>query len=234
MKDHGDLLGIDRPPARGLFVTGTDTGVGKTTVTAALAQRCAQEKWRVAALKPIVSGIEKAGYWSDVEILREASLPPRSFAETCLYAFDPPLAPHWAAAQARVTVDRCKTQQFITQHSVGMDVVIVEGAGGFLVPLGADWSFADLAMDLQFPVLLVVGLRLGAINHALLSIEAIRARGLELAGWVANHLQSDVAAGTLETLLERMPAPCLGEIPFEPNTLATVKQRYLSLPACLY
>lgn len=213
-------------------MTGTDTGVGKTAVTAALAQRCAREMGRVAALKPVVSGVEADGQWSDVEILRAASTPARSFAETCLYALDPPIAPHWAALQAGLTLDRHKIQQFIKQQSAGMKVVLVEGAGGFLVPLGDNWGFADLALDLQFPVLLVVGLRLGAINHALLSAEAILARDLPMAGWVANQVQADLAPGTLETLRRLMPIPCLGEIPFQIEASSIAMSQYLSLPGC--
>ncbi|MBE7566136.1 dethiobiotin synthase [Acidithiobacillus thiooxidans] len=226
---------LENPPAqplRSLFVTGTDTGVGKTAVTAALAQRCAREMGRVAALKPVVSGVEANGQWSDVEILRTASTPSRSFEQTCLYALDPPIAPHWAAAQAGLTLDRHKIQRFIEQQSADMDAVLVEGAGGFLVPLGDNWSFADLALGLQFPVLLVVGLRLGAINHALLSAEAILARALPMAGWVASHLQPDLAPGTLETLQRLMPSPCLGEIPFQAEASSVCRSQYLSLPAC--
>ncbi len=220
--------------ARGLFITGTDTGVGKTAVTAALARLCAGHGMRVAALKPIVSGVEADGTWEDVEILRAASQPSRSIAETNLYAFAPPLAPHWAAQQAGVTVDRGRVVAFVRAQSVAMDCVLVEGAGGFLVPLGADWGFAELAEDLHFPVLLVVGLRLGAINHALLSVEAIRARGLLFAGWVANTLNPAVAEGTLETLQQRLPAPCLGMLPYTPLWSAAVLSPYLSLPECLY
>ncbi|PKY11957.1 dethiobiotin synthase [Acidithiobacillus marinus] len=219
---------------RGLFITGTDTGVGKTAVTAALAQRCRKEMPRVAALKPIVSGMEASGQWTDVEILRAASTPPRSFAETCLYALDPPIAPHWAAAQAGLVLNRSQIHQFIQSQSASMDAVLVEGAGGFLVPLGEDWGFADLARDLQFPVLLVVGLRLGAINHALLSVEAIIARGLPMAGWVANHLQTDLAPGTLETLQRLMPIPCLGEIPFQAAASSAWRSQFLSLPTEWY
>lgn len=218
------------PQRRGLFITGTDTGVGKTAVTAALAQRCLQIMARVAALKPIVSGSEASGQWTDVEILRGASTPPRSFAETCLYALDPPIAPHWAAAQSGLVLNRQHIQHFIMTQAVGMDAVLVEGAGGFLVPLGEDWGFADLALDLQFPVLLVVGLRLGAINHALLSVEAILARGLPMAGWVANHLHPDLAPGTLETLQRLMPIPCLGEIPFQVEASSTWRSQFLTLP----
>lgn len=218
------------PQRRGLFITGTDTGVGKTAVTAALAQRCLQIMARVAALKPIVSGSEASGQWTDVEILRGASTPPRSFAETCLYALDPPIAPHWAAAQSGLVLNRQQIQQFIMTQAVGMDAVLVEGAGGFLVPLGEDWGFADLALDLQFPVLLVVGLRLGAINHALLTVEAILARGLPMAGWVANHLHPDLAPGTLETLQRLMPIPCLGEIPFQVEASSTWRSQFLTLP----
>ena len=221
-------------PLRGLLVTGTDTGVGKTAVTAALAHKCAQHGMLVAALKPIVSGVEAGGTWEDVEILRAASQPPRSVAETGLYAFDPPVAPHWAAHQAGVTVERGRVAAFVRMQSAAMDCVLVEGAGGFLTPLGDDWGVAELARDLHFPVLLVVGLRLGAINHTLLSVEAIRARGLRLAGWVANTLNPAVAVGTLETLQGRLAAPCLGVLPYRPHWSPAILSPCLSLPDVLY
>jgi dethiobiotin synthetase len=187
----------------------------------------------VAALKPIVSGVEADGTWEDVEILRAASQPPRSVAETGLYAFEPPVAPHWAARQAGVTVERERVAAFVRMQSAAMDCVLVEGAGGFLSPLGDDWGVAELAGDLQFPVLLVVGLRLGAINHTLLSVEAIRARGLRLAGWVANTLNPAVAVGTLETLQGRLAAPCLGVLPYMPHWSPAILSPCLSLPDVL-
>ena len=221
-------------PARGIFITGTDTGVGKTAVTAALARLCASHGMRVAALKPVVSGAETDGTWEDVEILRAANQPPRSIAETNLYAFDPPLAPHWAAQQAGVTMDRGRVAAFVRAQCEAVDHLLVEGAGGFLAPLGEGWGLAELAEDLRFPVLLVVGLRLGAINHALLSVEAIRARGLPFAGWVANTPNPVVAEGTLETLRQRLPAPCLGVLPHIPLWSAAILSPYLSLPETGY
>ena len=220
--------------SRGLFITGTDTGVGKTVVTAALVQGYARHGLRAAALKPIVSGVEADGTWADVEILRTASQPPRSIAETNLYAFDPPLAPHWAARRAGVTVDRGRVAAFVRAQCEAVDHLLVEGAGGFLAPLGDGWGLAELAEDLCFPVLLVVGLRLGAINHALLSLEAIRARGLPFAGWVANTPNPGVAEGTLETLRQRLPAPCLGVLPHIPLWSVAILSPYLSLPETRY
>ncbi len=223
-----------RIQTRGIWITGTDTGVGKTAVTAALARLCAGRGMRVAALKPIVSGVEADGTWADVEILRAASQPPRSIAETNLYAFDPPLAPHWAARRAGVAVDRGRVAAFVRAQCEAVDHLLVEGAGGFLAPLGDGWGLAELAEDLRFPVLLVVGLRLGAINHALLSVEAIRARGLSFAGWVANTPNPVVAEGTLETLRQRLPAPCLGVLPHIPLWSAAILSPYLSLPETGY
>ncbi|MHB1707042.1 MAG: dethiobiotin synthase, partial [Acidithiobacillus sp.] len=152
---------------KGFFVTGTDTGVGKTVVSAALVHAYAARGERVAGLKPVVSGAVD-GVWEDVEILRQASVPPRSREECNLYAFPAAIAPHWAAQQVGQRIDLDAILRFLEEQAAGVDRVIVEGTGGFLVPLGDGRSFADLALGLRLPVVLVVDLRLGAINHALL------------------------------------------------------------------
>lgn len=215
---------------KGVFVTGTDTGVGKTLVSTALVLAYAKRGERVAGLKPVVSGRLDSGFYEDVEALRQASVPSRSMDECTLYAFPPAIAPHFAAAQAGRTIDPAALLRFVHTASRGVERVVVEGAGGFLVPLTADSSFADFAYALGLPVVLVVGLRLGAINHALLTCEAIRARGLTLAGWVGSQLAPDVAAGTLEGLQAHVPAPCLGIVPHHVPVDPRFAQRFLTIP----
>lgn len=214
----------------GVFVTGTDTGVGKTLVSTALVLGYAQRGERVAGLKPIVSGMVEGGIYEDVEALRRASVPPRAIDECTLYAFRPAIAPHFAAAQAGRRVDLAAVVRFVQGASRGVDRIVVEGAGGFLVPLTATDGFADLARALNFPVVLVVGLRLGAINHALLTYEAIIARGLVLAGWVGTMLMPDLSAGTLEGLRDHLPAPCLGIVPYHTPVDPKFACRHITMP----
>jgi len=215
---------------KGIFVTGTDTGVGKTLVSTALVLAYARRGERVAGLKPVVSGAVN-GVWDDVEAMRHASVPPRSVEDCALYTFPPAIAPHWAARQEGRSIDVGAIARFVRQQAKTVDRVIVEGAGGFLVPLTARQGFADLAQDLQLPIVLVVGLRLGAINHALLSYEAIVTRGLVLQAWVGSALSPDVAPGTLEGLQEYLPAPCLGVIPYHSPVDPVFAIRYLKIPA---
>ena len=198
---------------QGLFVTGTDTGVGKTLISTALVRAYARSGLHVAGLKPVVSGVV-GGRWEDVEALRRASVPPRAERACCLHAFHEAIAPHWAAQQAGCEMDVEGIADFVRAQARSVDAVVVEGAGGFLVPLNARHGFADLAQALGLPVVLVVGLRLGAINHALLTEEAILRRGLTVRGWVGNHLAAEVAPGTLEGVRERMASPCLGVVPY--------------------
>ncbi|AWP24014.1 dethiobiotin synthase [Acidiferrobacter sp. SPIII_3] len=214
----------------GVFVTGTDTGVGKTLVSTALVLGYAERGERVAGLKPIVSGMVEGGVYEDVEALRRASVPARAVEECTLYAFRPAIAPHFAAAQAGRTVDLAAVVRFVQGAWREVDRVVVEGAGGFLVPLTATDGFADLARALNLPVVLVVGLRLGAINHALLTYEAIIARGLVLAGWVGTMLAPEVAAGTLEGLRDYLPAPCLGIVPYHAPVDPEFARRHITIP----
>ncbi|HUW98260.1 MAG TPA: dethiobiotin synthase [Acidiferrobacter sp.] len=214
---------------KGLFVTGTDTGVGKTLVSTALVLAYAQQGKRVAGLKPVVSGVT-GGVWEDVEALRCASVPPRSVEDCALYTFQSAVAPRWAAREEGRTIDMEAIVRFVRQQAKTVNRVVVEGAGGFLVPLTDRQSFADLAQELQLPIVLVVALRLGAINHALLSYEAISARGLILAGWVGSNLSPDGAPGTLEGLQEALPAPCLGVVPYHSPVDPILALRYLKIP----
>lgn len=214
---------------RGLLVTGTDTGVGKTLVSTALVLGYGRRGERVAGLKPIVSGAVD-GVWEDVESLRLASSPQRAVEECTLYSFRAAIAPHWAAREEDRAIDVEAAVGFVREQAKSVDRVVVEGAGGFLVPLNARAGFAELAQSLRLPVLLVVGLRLGAINHARLTCEAIAARGLVLQGWVGSALGPEVAAGTIEGLSEYLPVPCLGLIPYHMPLDPAFALQHLSLP----
>lgn len=204
---------------RGYFVTGTDTGVGKTLVSAALLRYFVQRGFRAVGMKPVAAGCEwrdGVAYWDDVEQLRAAGNVDAAQVLVNPYRFEPAIAPHVAAAQAGVTIqlDVIATACIALQGQ--SDIVIVEGAGGFRVPLNDHQDMADLASQLSLPVILVVGMRLGCINHALLSAEAIHHSGLPLAGWVANRIDPALEQfdAILETLQQRLNTPLLGVVPW--------------------
>ncbi|MDM0037510.1 dethiobiotin synthase [Variovorax sp. J22G21] len=209
-------------PMRGCFVTGTDTEVGKTRVSAALLHWLGERGLRCAGYKPVAAGTESIdgeAVNEDVRALRDAGSVALTNAEVGPCQFEAACAPHIAAALEGRTIERAVLLQGARTLAVQVDQLVVEGVGGFCVPLAPDFDSADFAVDLGLPVLLVVGLRLGCINHALLSAEAIRARGLRLAGWVANTvdaamLQRDENLATLRHELgRRHQAPCLGVVP---------------------
>jgi dethiobiotin synthetase len=199
------------------FVTGTDTGVGKTLVSAALLHALAQRHARVVGMKPVAAGAEQhGGEWAndDVLALRAAStvaVPPELDNPVLL---PDPLSPHIAAQRAGVRIDIAeivRRYHALAQHA---DAVVVEGAGGFHVPLSDTETGADLAQALALPVVLVVGLRLGCLSHAALTAEAIRARGLTLAGWVANRIDPAMQSvdENIAWLQCRLAAPLLVDI----------------------
>jgi dethiobiotin synthetase len=201
--------------ARGYFVTGTDTGVGKTLVSAALLQLYAEQGLRAVGMKPVAAGCEAGRLNEDVELLRAASnveAPPELINP---YGFQPAIAPHIAAQQADRRIEIPHVIDCYDQLARDADILIVEGAGGFLAPLNETETLADLAARLQLSIILVVGMRLGCLNHALLTVEAIQSRGLELAGWVANRIdpRMNCFEDNLATLSRRIPAPLLGLIP---------------------
>ena len=207
--------------ALSLFVTGTDTGVGKTRVSVALLHALSAHHARVVGMKPVAAGIETInGVLSheDVVALRAAStcaVPPELDNPVLL---PDPVSPHIAAARAGVKIDIAHLVACHRALETLADAVVVEGAGGFLVPLSDLETGADLAQALALPVVLVVGLRLGCLNHALLTAEAIRARGLTLAGWVANHVDPAMLAqqDNLAFLQQKIQAPLLATIPYQP------------------
>lgn len=210
---------LPRPNGHGYFVTGTDTGVGKTVVACALLTAYAARGLRAVGMKPVASGAEPAAHGlihDDVERLSAASSRAAPREHVNPYCFQPLIAPHIAAAQAGVTIDFGRIEQSYRALAALADVVIVEGAGGFCVPLGPATDTAQLAARLALPVILVVGMRLGCLNHALLTAEAIAARGLRLAGWIANHIDPRMAAAdeNVSALEERIAAPLLARIAF--------------------
>ena len=197
------------------FLTGTDTEIGKTFITCALLLRARHLGLKAAGIKPVAAGTDAAGRNDDVERIRTAgnvALPTDVINPD---RFAPAIAPHLAAAEAGVAIDFARIAAACASARRRADLVIVEGVGGFCVPLGVDRDSSDLAVALALPVILVVGLRLGCLNHALLTAEAIAARGLTLAGWVANRIDPDMARpeDNIAALRERLDAPLLGRVP---------------------
>lgn len=197
------------------FITGTDTNVGKTYIASALLKHFSTNGLSTVGMKPIASGCElnNAGELinEDVIALMESGTVDASLNVVNPYRFVPAIAPHIAAAQAGITIEVAAIQDAYHQLSTVADVVIVEGAGGFIVPINSNQTLADVAQALALPIILVVGMRLGCINHALLTVAAIEARGLKLAGWVANEIQPEMPMfeENLGSLQQRIQAPCL-------------------------
>jgi dethiobiotin synthetase len=200
------------------FIIGTDTNVGKTYVASALVRHFVQAGFKTVGMKPIASGCELNPQDElindDVLALSTAGNVDASLDLINPYRFAPAIAPHIAAKQAGIEMrlDVCTTAyQQLTSLA---EVVIVEGAGGFLVPINQQQTLADLAVKLDLPLILVVGMRLGCINHALLTVEAIQARGLKLTGWVANEIEPNINLfnENLASLQQRIPAPCLSVV----------------------
>jgi len=206
---------------QGYFVTGTDTGVGKTLVACGLLRAFAAGGSRSVGMKPVASGAVTRGeslVHDDVEQLVAAGnvAAPRELVNP--YRFAAPIAPHLAAVDAGMRIDPDRIERCFRALARMADVIIVEGVGGFRVPLGPGADTAQLAARLALPVVLVVGMRLGCLNHALLTAEAVAARGLALVGWVANHVDAHMRAAdenvrALETLIA---APLLARIAFDP------------------
>jgi dethiobiotin synthetase len=208
-----------QPPAasrQGFFVTGTDTGVGKTLVACALLHAFAARGYTAVGMKPVATGLV-AGTTGDVERLVAAANVAAQREEVNPYGFAPPIAPHIAARQAGVRIELERIEHAFHALVARAQVVVVEGIGGFRVPLGDGNDAAQLAARLGLPVVLVVGMRLGCLNHALLTSDAIASRGLKLAGWVANHIdpQMAAAADNVQALKQRISAPLLARIEFE-------------------
>lgn len=197
------------------FVTGTDTGVGKTLVSCALLRGFAAQGKLVSGFKPVAAGCDEQDHNEDALALRAASTLQLGYGQVNPYCFPRAIAPHLAARHVGVRIEMQRILISYEELAGQADEVIVEGAGGFLVPLNEDLTFADLARELDIPVILVVGMRLGCINHALLTMAAIEDHQLECAGWVANVLDDTMPAlqENIETLRARIAAPLLGIVP---------------------
>lgn len=203
------------------FITGTDTGAGKTLAASALIAALRAQGRRVAGMKPIASGcVATADGWrnDDALALAAASGLELPYALINPYSFPAPVAPHLAAEDAGVEIDFNRIGQALAALRAQADAVVVEGVGGWRVPLGQAGDVADLARYLALPVVLVVGLRLGCLNHALLTAADIARTGARLVGWVGSAVQPDfeLAGRNIETLRRRLPAPCLGVLPHAP------------------
>jgi dethiobiotin synthetase len=215
---------VAAPP---LFVTGTDTGIGKTLVTSAIAAAFATRGLRVAVAKPAETGCRHEGndlVPADALALAAAAGDRSPLAAICPHRFADPLAPALAAERSGATIDVGALVAHLGARAAAADVLLIEGAGGLLVPLTRAASFADLIAALGARVLVVVGSRLGAINHALLTLAMLAARDLPIAGYVVNHLAvDDLAVATNDALLRSLtPVPCLGTLPFLPGAAALV------------
>lgn len=216
------------------FVTGTDTDAGKTTISTGLLAAARQQGLSTLACKPVASGSQQTadGLRNPDALQLDSQCSIRlPYTDINPYAFEPPIAPHLAAIAAGIRLDCAALQtdvRRVLDHAAGL--TLIEGAGGWRVPLNTQESLADLAMALQLPVILVVGMKLGCINHALLSAEAILRDGLPLVGWIANAVDPHMAcqADNLETLRQWMPAPCLTEVPYLDDTTAAALIPYLA------
>lgn len=204
--------------AKGFFVTGTDTAVGKTVVTAALARGLVAHGLRVGVMKPVASGSERtaAGLRNDDALaLLAASNVEAPYERVNPYCFEPAISPHIAAEEAQVTVDLARIRRDFETLADSADLMLVEGAGGWLAPVGPRTSIREVALALELPVIVVVGLRLGCINHALLTKLAVESHGARFAGWVANTIDPAMARAkeNLESLARLLGEPPLAVVP---------------------
>ncbi|HVI58025.1 MAG TPA: dethiobiotin synthase [Luteimonas sp.] len=213
----------------GVYVTGTDTDAGKTVASAALLHALRARGLRAVGMKPLASGCAHTAHgWrnDDALALQAASAPRPAYDDVNPFALPLPLAPEFAAREAGITVELAPILAAHARLAAQADFVLVEGVGGWLAPLTATLDQSGLARALELPVVLVVGLRLGCLNHARLSARAIAADGASLAGWIASEVDPAMAHrdDNFEALRERLPAPCLGRLrhaaPPDPATLA--------------
>jgi dethiobiotin synthetase len=224
---------IDPGPA--YFVVGTDTGVGKTHASCALLHALARRHARVVGMKPVAAGgVDTAeGFASEDSLAHRAASTIKVPAELdCPVLLPEPLSPHLAAAHAGVAIELPRIVAAYAQLRMQADAIVVEGAGGFLVPLSETLTGADLAVALGLPVVLVVGLRLGCLSHALLTAEAIRARGLQLAGWIVNRIDPGMLYPdeNLAYLRTHLDAPLWADLPHDPQADARAAADRFALP----
>jgi dethiobiotin synthetase len=209
----------------GFFITGTDTEVGKTLVSGAVILKMREQGINTLGFKPVVAGTYQDHDGKilneDLETLRIASQLAPGQMVLCPYIFDAPIAPHIAAEKLGSTLDLKIMMSAYEQIHSQAEAVVVEGAGGFFVPINARENLSDLAQNLQLPIIMVVGMQLGCINHALLTEEALTSRQLKVAGWIANTLSSEMPflKENIQYLQNKMKVPLLGVIPSLPAAL---------------
>ena len=223
--------------ATGFFVAGTDTEVGKTLVSGALILKLREQGMKAIGFKPVVAGTyqDAQGHTlnEDLETLRIASNLSSTELSLCPYVLGQPVAPHLVAAQQGLKLEMSTILQALQNVQNQADCVVVEGAGGFLIPLNEREDLGAFAQEIQFPIILVVGMKLGCINHALLTCEAIKARNLNIAGWVANTLSTEMPLleENIQTLQARIDTPFLGLIPELPKELQKADNSPYSIEA---
>ena len=214
--------------SRAYFITGTDTNVGKTVIAAALLHKARAAGCATLGLKPVAAGgslLDGEFGNEDARWLRELSDPQPAYADVNPVALRAAIAPHIAATRENYTLDVKILAEHCRAQAATSEFCVVEGAGGWHVPLNERESMIDLAVAIGFPVILVAGIRLGCINHSLLTVAAIQASGLPIAGWVANQIEADMPAldENIATLETRINAPLIGRVPVQKNlALATV------------
>ena len=223
---------------KGFFITGTDTGIGKTTAAVALMRALKQQGYRVGGMKPVAAGCRPSAQDlkndDALKLMSEASVD-IAYEHVNPYAYEPPIAPHIAAAQTNRPVVIEKITGAYQTIASQVDIVLVEGIGGWAVPINDNQTMADVVITLKLPVILVVGIRLGCLNHALLTFESIVHKGCQPVGWIANLLSENnpVSEQNIHFLRQALPMPCLGTLPYisgtEPHGPATLNTAPLLL-----
>ena len=201
-----------------VFITGTDTDAGKTHVAVALLQGLKALGHRTVAQKPVAAGVNAAGLNTDALQLQQHATEALSYELVNPYCLDDAVAPHLAAAKAGLCIEPVVLTRHLQQlNHTNADIALVEGAGGWLLPLDGQSTMADWVTQQQLPVLLVVGMKLGCLNHALLTVREIEHSGLKLLGWVANCIDPDMAyqQENIRYLQQKLTAPCLGVLPYQ-------------------
>ncbi len=203
-----------------IFVAGTDTEVGKTAMSLGIMRAWQAAGHRVVGMKPVASGSERCAEGlinEDARLLQEQSSIALRYEQVNPYAFAPPIAPHLAAAEVGERIDPGRIVDQYQQLRSMADRTVVEGVGGWMVPLNENQTTADLVVQLQLPVVLVVAIRLGCINHALLTAAAIEQAGVPLIAWIANRLnpESMMQDEIVATLCDRLPAPLWADVPYQ-------------------
>lgn len=210
---------------KGIFVTGTDTGVGKTYAACLLVESLKKQGLRVAVMKPVAAGVDEDGLNEDVRVLMNASNVEAPLQWINPYCFARPVAPHIAAEQSGVGMQMQVISQAYKKLAQVSDVVVVEGAGGFLVPFDSHSGMERIPEELDLSVVMVVGLRLGCLSHARLTEEAIRNRGIGITGWIANRIDPEMAEQekNLEALRSILCSPFLGEVPWKGTSFISLE-----------